>query len=233
MAFYEYPKIKTIYERTVDGSKLLDATKFSSPVFEYLQNSQWVGTEKLDGTNIGIVWDGHKVRIQGRTPDASFSAIQFDFLLEKFGGSTNEELFEQNFGAKPVVFYGELVGKGIQSCGGGYCPDGYRFVIFDVYFPENHLWANQEARVTMAKMFGVEYAECVCEGTLQNCVDFVKTMPESKYGNLLSEGVVVRPAIELYDNQGARVIAKIKVRDFFDKAALKAKDMEYRNKKDT
>lgn len=227
--FYEYPKISAIFERLEDGSKLLDETKFSRDVFEYLKNDNWIGTEKLDGTNIGIYWDGHKIHIQGRTPDANFSALQFEYLMDRFGGSDNEELFEQNFGEKPVVLFGELVGKGIQACGGCYCPDGYRFVMFDVYFPDNNLWADKAALMTFADMFGVEYTIPVICGTLWECVDFVKKMPKSDFGNLLSEGIVVRPMIEMFDNQGKRVIAKIKVRDFIDAKTMKDKDMEYRN----
>lgn len=159
MTFYEYPKIPAIYVRQTDGSKLLDEGEFSRPIFEVLKDIEWVGTEKLDGTNIGIVWDGHKIHIQGRTPDAAFSAVQFEYLLGKFGGSQNEELFEQQFGSEPVVLYGELVGKGIQACGGCYEPHGYKFVMFDMWFPNTNVWANQEARISMAEMFDVDYRE--------------------------------------------------------------------------
>lgn len=226
--FYEYHKIPALYERSNDGNKLLDETKFSRPIFEYLQFSKLIGTEKLDGTNIGIVWDGNRVHIQGRTPDAAFSAVQFECLLEKFGGPLNEELFEQHFGAKPVVLYGELIGAGIQPCGGCYCRDGYRFVLFDIYFPDNGLWANSEACKSFATVFNAEYALPVVEGDLHQCVKYVKEMPISQYGHLLAEGVVVRPTVEMFDNQGRRVIAKIKVRDFVDAQAMKTKDMEYR-----
>lgn len=226
--FYEYPKIPTIFERQEDGSKLLDETKFSRESLEYLKDNTWLGTEKLDGTNIGIVWDGHKVHIQGRTEDSSFSALQFEYLMEKFGGGDNEELFEQNFGEKPVVFYGELVGKGVQACGGCYCPDGYRFIMFDIYFPGSHVWADKAALLSFSDMFGVEYTKPVISGTLEACVNFVKNMPKSTYGNLLMEGIVARPYIEMFDNRGRRVITKIKVCDFVDRKTIKTKDMEYR-----
>lgn len=225
--FYEYPKIPALYERKSDGSKLLDETKFSRDIFEFLAYNEWVATEKLDGTNIGIVWDGHKVKIQGRTADTSFSAVQFEYLTEKFGGGANEELFEQHFGEKPVVLYGELVGKGIQACGAQYCPSGYRFYLFDVYFPGNNLWANQAARKTFAGVFDVEAAPNMVSGTLEDLVDYVKALPKSYCGDLVAEGVVARPVVEMFDNQGKRVITKIKVCDFVGKEEIKAKNDEY------
>lgn len=229
--FYKYPKISTIYERKDDGTKLLDETKFSWPIFEYLARTEWIATEKLDGTNIGIVWDGYKVRFQGRTPDASFSAVQFEYLTEKFGSGENEELFEQHFGEKPVVLYGELVGRGIQACGSYYCPDGYKFYLFDVYFPDTNVWANQEARKTFAEVFNVEFAPTVASGTLEDLVNCVKTVPKSYCGGLMAEGVVARPAIEIFDNRGRRVMTKIKVCDFVDKETIRAKEQEYRSLK--
>lgn len=228
MKFYEYPKIPTLFERLTDGSKLLNQAKFISPIFEQLKDIQWQATEKLDGTNVGIYWDGHKIHIQGRTPNASFTMPQTYYLMDKFGGPVNEELFEQNFGEKEVVLYGELVGKGIQACGGCYNPDGVTFVMFDVYFPEKHLWADQSARVAFASLFGVDFATTSCGGTLQECIDYVCSLPESAHGHLVAEGVVVRPMVEMYDNQGKRVIAKIKARDFCSAQDIKAKDMEYR-----
>ena len=36
---------------------------FSKPEFEYLAKSIWVGTEKIDGTNIRIGWDGEKAEL--------------------------------------------------------------------------------------------------------------------------------------------------------------------------
>lgn len=64
MSFYSYPKIPTVYERDMEGTKLLKIGVYSSPTLEVLSNIEWVGTEKFDGTNVGIVWDGHCIRGQ-------------------------------------------------------------------------------------------------------------------------------------------------------------------------
>ena len=48
----------------------------------------------------------------------------------------------------------------------------------------------------------------------QEAVDFIKTKPKSHIGNADMEGLVCRPAIEVLDRQGRRVITKIKAKDF-------------------
>lgn len=63
----EYHKIETIFERDMDGSKKLIPGKFRNKTVEFLKDNTWVFTEKIDGTNIRIHWDGHKVEFGGRT----------------------------------------------------------------------------------------------------------------------------------------------------------------------
>ena len=106
----KYLKIETPFERATDGSKKLIEGKFRNETVEYLANSEWVFTEKIDGTNIGIVWDGHKVTYQGRTENAQIPAHLANKLVELFGGNSNEELFEQKFGDQPVILFGEGYG---------------------------------------------------------------------------------------------------------------------------
>ena len=55
----EYHKIETIFERDMDGNKKLIEGKFRNPLVEYLKDNEWVFTEKIDGTNIRVFWDGH------------------------------------------------------------------------------------------------------------------------------------------------------------------------------
>ena len=94
----EYIKIETIFERDMEGTKKLIEGKFRNETVEYLKDNQWIGTEKIDGTNIGIAWNGHKVSYQGRTEKAQIPAHLMNKLIEMFGGIVNEEIFEQKFG---------------------------------------------------------------------------------------------------------------------------------------
>lgn len=209
----EYTKIETIFERDMEGSKKLIEGKFRNETVEFLKDNQWICTEKVDGTNIGIVWDGHKVSYQGRTERAQIPAHLMNKLIEMFGGEANEELFEQKFGDMKVVLFGEGYGAKIQKGGGNYRSD-VSFILFDVYLPEQNLWLKRDALEDIAKTFGIDVVPIVLTGTLQEAVDFVKRKPKSTIGVAEMEGLVCKPAVDMLDRMGRRVIVKVKVRDF-------------------
>ena len=134
----KYTKIDTIFERDLNGTKKLIEGKFRDKTVEFLKDNEWICTEKIDGMNIGIVWDGHAISYQGRTERAEIPTGLLNTLEECFGGSINEELFEQKFGEMPVILFGEGYGGKIQV------KRGYKFkpkfILFDVYLPEKDLW---------------------------------------------------------------------------------------------
>lgn len=209
----EYTKIETIFERDMEGTKKLIEGKFRNETVEFLKDNQWICTEKIDGTNIGIVWDGHKVSYQGRTERAQIPANLMNKLIEMFGGETNEELFEQKFGETQVILFGEGYGAKIQKGGGNYRSD-VSFILFDVYLPEQNLWLKRDALEDIAKTFGIDVVPIVLTGTMQEAVDFVKQKPKSTIGVADMEGLVCKPAVDMLDRMGRRVIVKVKVRDF-------------------
>ena len=209
----EYIKIETPFERDTEGSKKLIEGKFRNPTIEYLKNNKWLCSEKIDGTNIGIVWDGHKVSFQGRTERAQIPTPLVNKLNELFGGTINEEMFEQKFGEMNVILFGEGYGPKIQK-GGGLYRDNVSFILFDVYLSDQNLWLKRDAVEDIAKSFGIDVVDIVLTGTLQEAIDFVKTKPKSHIGTANMEGLVCRPTVELLDRMGRRVITKIKVCDF-------------------
>ena len=68
----KYHKIQTVYKRDpVTKYKTLLEGEYSLPEFEYLADNEWVWTEKVDGTNIRVMWDGwKKLSFGGRTDNA-------------------------------------------------------------------------------------------------------------------------------------------------------------------
>ena len=210
----EYTKIETVYERDTEGTKKLIDGAFRNSTVQYLRNNIWEWTEKIDGTNIGVVWDGHRVSFQGRTEKAQIPAPLLNRLNEMFGGETNEELFEQMFGEKSVVLFGEGYGKKIQKNGALYNPDGVDFILFDVYFPGSDIYANRPAVEEIAECFGIRCVPFIMRGDIDDAVRFVKSRPLSTIGTAPMEGLVGRPMVELRDQMGKRVIVKVKVRDF-------------------
>lgn len=205
----EYHKIDGLFKRDEQTKKLVEG-EFRNPAVEFLKDNVWEFTEKIDGTNIRIIWDGHKVEFRGRTDKAQIPSELLNRLLELFGGDANEQIFEQNFGEKEIMLIGEGYGAKIQN-GGNYRQD-QDFILFDVVINNNY-----QSRGTVnevAKMFNLDVVPIVLEGTIQEGIDFVKSKPKSTIGTADMEGVVGRTKLELRDRCGGRVIVKIKVADF-------------------
>jgi hypothetical protein len=211
----KYTKIETIYERDMNGTKKLIEGRFRDETVAFLKDCLWVGTEKVDGTNIGVVWDGHRVSFQGRTERAQIPTNLLNKLNELFGGDTNEEIFEQMFGEKDVVLYGEGYGNKIQKVGSLYSDD-VSFILFDVYLPESNLWLKRTAVEEIALALGIKAVPVVFNGTLDEAVEFVKCKPLSHIAEkpLVMEGIVCRPYVDVLTRTGERIVVKIKVRDF-------------------
>lgn len=206
-----YHKIETLYERDMEGSKKLIQGIFRNEAVEFLQDLTWQFTEKIDGTNIRIMWDGHKITYGGRTERANIPAHLMNKLLELFGNEETEQLFEQIFGEKEVIFFGEGYGAKIQGCGGLYRGD-VSFILFDVMINGNY--QPREMVEKAAKQFNLEIVPILFEGTLDEGVAYVKRKPMSTIGKAPMEGLVARPMVELQDRCGNRLIVKIKVKDF-------------------
>lgn len=206
----EYHKIDTIYNRDINGTKLLIEGDFRNPTVEFLKDNEWEFTEKIDGTNIRIHWDGHKITFGGRTERSNIPAHLMNYLISKFNNVETEELFEQTFGETEVTLFGEGYGVKIQN-GGDYRSD-VSFILFDVMINDNY--QPRKSVEDIATRFDIEVVPIVLTGTLLDGIDFVKTHPKSTIGTAMMEGVVGRPKVELNDRCGKRVIVKIKWHDF-------------------
>lgn len=205
----EYEKIETLFLRDDKTKKLVEG-KFRNETVEFLKDIDWEFTEKIDGTNIRICWDGHKVQYLGRTDKAQIPSQLMNRLIELFGGDVNEEIFEQHFGENEVMLIGEGYGAKIQT-GGDYRQDN-DFILFDVCINGNY--QSREAVKSIAEYFNLDVVPTIMIGKLQDGIDYVKTKPKSKIGTANSEGLVGRPLFELKDRCGNRLIVKIKVKDF-------------------
>jgi len=207
-----YHKIETIFKRDEQGTKRLIPFEWRDRTVEFLRDCEWVWTEKVDGTNIGIYWDGHAVHFQGRTEKANIPKPLLEKLEKLFGGEANEQLFEQLFGEKEVVLFGEGYGNKIQKCGADYNPNGVDFILFDVYV--GGIYLERLNVEDIGRAFSIDVVPIVGKGTLVEAIHFVQTEPKSTIGNAMMEGVVARPTVEVKNRKGERIIVKIKVKDF-------------------
>lgn len=206
----EYPKIQTMFKRDMQTKeKNLIEGKWTLPEFEFLASNTWVFTEKVDGTNIRVMYDGIRITFGGKTNNAQIPAPLGNRLNEIFLPLV--EMFGSVFRGSSVCLYGEGYGAKIQKGGGNYRSD-QGFVLFDVKVGE---WWLQRADVEdVAKKLGVDIVPIIGEGTLYDAVSVVKYGIMSVWGRFNAEGIVARPKVELKTRSGERIITKIKFRDF-------------------
>ena len=206
----EYVKIPNIFKREEFGNNKLIEGMYATPELEYLKDANWIWTEKVDGTNIRVMWDGHNVTFGGRTDKAQIPAHLVNKLNELFGGTNKEEIFEQAFGENPVILFGEGFGEKIQKGGGLYGP--VNFILFDVMI--SGMWLKRDAVEDITKSFGIEAVPIVGSGTLPEAVEYIRQHPKSMLRDAEMEGIVCRPEYELSDRRANRIIVKVKCRDF-------------------
>ena len=206
----EYHKIVTVFERDPETrfKTLLDG-KFADPAFEFLRNNQWGWTEKVDGTNIRVMWDGSRVTFGGKTDAAQIYAPLIERLQTLFYAGAMERFFgtEGN-----VCLYGEGFGAKIQKGGGNYKSDGVDFVLFDVRIGD--VWLERSNVGDIAQKLGIEQVPLIGVGTLDRAIRHTRDGFNSVWGSFKAEGLVMRPLVELKDRLGHRIITKIKHKDF-------------------
>lgn len=207
----EYHKIQTIFKRDSKTRKIIIGD-YSMIEFEFLKDNLWIFTEKVDGTNIRVIWDGKKIVFGGKTDDAQIPVLLLSRLQELFEGTVKKKLFEEIFAEKEVCLYGEGYGRKIQESGELYVPDGVDFVLFDVQIDQ--WWLERKNIEDISRKLGIKIVPVVGAGTLTDVVALVKKGFKSQWGDFIAEGIVAKPKIELKNRKGERIITKIKHRDF-------------------
>ena len=202
----EYPKINTIFKRDMTKGGALIEGDWSVPEFEYLAENVWEYTEKVDGTNIRVMFNDGNISFGGKTDAAQIPAQLLARLNELF----LPPILGKIFGDGSVTLYGEGYGTKIQN-GGKYRPD-QDFVLFDVLV--NDWWLRRDDVENVAQLLGIDCVPWIGEGSLYYAVDKVKNGIRSAWGDFDAEGIVMRPKVELKTRSGSRIIAKIKGRDF-------------------
>jgi ATP-dependent RNA circularization protein (DNA/RNA ligase family) len=207
----EYHKINTIYKRDERTKKIVEGD-WSTPEFAYLADAVWEWTEKVDGTNVRVMWDGANVTFGGKTDNAQIPVKLLYSLQAYFEGTAKKALLADVFGTDGgVCLYGEGYGQSIQKVGAMYKPDGTDFVLFDVRVGD--WWLERADVVDVATKLSLPVVPVVGAGTLLEAAARCRTLL-STWGNFEAEGLVMRPKVSLLTRAGQRIIAKIKARDF-------------------
>lgn len=203
----KYPSILNVFKLNPDNKhRTYLLGEWGHPAFALLANAAWIGTEKIDGTNVRVYYNGaNKVVFAGRDDKSQLPPFLVDQLTNLF----TLDILQTVFGSTPVTLYGEGYGKRIQH-GHLYMPDGVSFILFDVRI--GGYWLERNNVVAIAKSLGINCVPAVRIGTLQDMVITVQNGLESQWGAFPAEGIVAQPAVQLFDRMGNRIITKIKIK---------------------
>ena len=204
----EYHKIQTVWLRdpATNNKRLLEG-QWSRPEFEYLQDAEWVFTEKVDGTNCRVDWTGSAMVFNGKTDAAQLPMALVHELEKIFAVDALRAINES-----PFTLYGEGYGARIQS-GGDYIQSGVSFILFDVWCG---MWLMREDVEEIADKLRIGVVPILQYGPLHNAIEICRSDYPSAIaaGRRNIEGLVMRPRVELSNRRGERVITKIKRKDF-------------------
>ncbi len=203
----EYHKINTIFKRDRTTNRIVEGD-YSCPEFEFLANNIWTWSEKVDGTNIRVMFNDGAVTFGGKTDSAQIPAQLVMRLNKRFLPLSTKML--EVFGCD-VCLYGEGYGAKIQKVGGNYRAD-QDFVLFDCKVGD--WWLQRDDVEDVAQKLGLEVVPIIGEGTLHDAIAAAKAGITSTWGDFQAEGIVARPKVELKTRNGHRIITKIKCRDF-------------------
>lgn len=207
----EYMKISNIFKFDEKYRTILGMTE----ICDTLKDIQWIGTEKIDGTNIRIYWDGHTIEIAGRTDKAQIPSHLLEYLKSIFLTVEMEYVFEQMFGEKETYLFGEGYGFKIQNNGGAYFKNNkdVGFILFDVNVDGFDL--SRDNVNDIAQKLGLEAVPVIFKGTLNEAINYVKQHHMSTLGNNEHEmeGLVLQPVIKLHDERHKPIKCKCKYRD--------------------
>lgn len=209
-----YHKIQNIFKRNEKTHKLING-EYSSVEFEYLKNNKWDFTEKVDGTNIRILFDGEKIYYKGKTDKAQTPPVLLEALHSIF--ESKVDIFKKLFTFDPhqvlasmVCLYGEGYGPKINK--GGKYRDDHSFVLFDIKI--GNWWLKQIDVWKIADALSIKSVPVVGQGTLIDAVSMCRKGFKSQWGDFPAEGIVARPQVELKSRNGNRIIVKLKLKDF-------------------
>lgn len=204
----EYHKIETLYERKPNFKVIVGALK--NRIYGIIKTWHW--TEKIDGTNMRAIWEPEtkSIKFAGKSDNASIPGD----LLEWMRKNINPDTMNTIFSGTPAVVYGEGYGAGIQKGGGDYSATK-KFIVFDVLV-DNKWWLSREDVEDVATKLSLDFVPYIGEMTLEEATAMVQKGFKSKLndGKKDAEGLVGRPIEALFDKKGARLIVKLKTKDF-------------------
>lgn len=204
----KYPKIQTLWMRDANKNFAIRENDYTKE--EFASIDRWEVTEKIDGTNIRIFWDGEAVRFGGRTARSQIPTFLLDVLQKTFTADKLKSVFPDT---DNVILFGEGYGQKIQAVGKKYRKDN-GFILFDVVVGE--WWLKRESVVDIADKLGIQSVPVVGIMNTQEVIDYVKKRPNSTVSKdeLIIEGIVARSHPLMLFRDRVPIMFKLKVSDY-------------------
>lgn len=229
----EYGKTENLFNRDPATHKLIVGDLRCA---EFGQIKHWLVTEKIDGTNMRVVYspDEQRVEIRGRSDNAQIHGdlmkfMQDTFTLEKMNAQFYDFMEGDGRENSSVTIYGEGYGPGIQKGGGDYAPAKV-FRMFDVMYHWRGMgyegngldsWAMWETVQMIAEGLNVETVPVLMRNVgLDEVVDLVMSELTSETAlldnmrpDVIAEGVIARTDPYLFNHRGSPIKFKLKGKD--------------------
>lgn len=206
-----YPKIDTLFDR--DENFKVQTDVFKNKYINMLKDIDWVCTEKIDGTNTRIIWNGDgSYEIKGRGDTANIDKRLLVNLTKMMENRIH--LFKEVFGEKAVCLYGEGYGGRIQGNKFKY-QSQEKFICFDILIGDKYV--DFDTLTNLCNKLQIEIVPVIENVKKMNdIVEYVRGGFKSAISveGKNAEGIVARPKFSLYVNNGDRIIIKIKTKDF-------------------
>ena len=207
-----YPKMQTLFKRDKRGKIIIgDYSKE-----EFLLFNKWLVTEKVDGTNVRIIYRPGRplpIEIRGRNDRSQMPRQLYDYLTNFFTVDRLEKVFDKDK-CEEVVLFGEGYGAGIQGAGKHYQPF-QQFILFDINI--DGWWIDRRTVEDIADKLSTPIVPIVGLMTTDEVIDFVKGNPSSLIADdssFVMEGVVCQTCPLVLFRNGDPLKWKLKVKDF-------------------
>lgn len=216
----KYGKLYTLFER----DKKFKVIDILNPKLDGITNiKEFIITEKIDGTNCGVVLTPDKQILIRKRSDVVEDDKQHHLYFE----ATNDVPFDKikkyfEDSDALVIIFGEACGGNIQKVGQNYSLSP-TFLVFDVKVGNSYLdWASLEKFCDevglktvprLSNRINISKKDLNIEGMKNLLLKYPKTNVKGGKGGD-SEGVVVRSEPPLLNKFGTRMMFKIKFKDY-------------------
>ena len=218
-----YASIETVFTRDKETNKL-NFGEIRMPEVECVR--EWTISEKVDGTNIRVIYTLDGIQVKGRTDKADLPSEAEDVVLRSTPLHQKAINYFTAYRERDlplewsVTLYGELYGPGINK-GGVYSPVK-KFRAFDLLLGESWWTDDDEMRricldlgvPTMPRLANIEKIPTTKDELLSIIPYSLVAENDNNTQSVVAEGIVGKPSHVLLDRHGHRVMWKLTGREF-------------------